>query len=73
VKLFKWVIGAQRVEIPSIPGMQASNCIAVVLAEDEAQARALLTEDPDLDLRWLEAARLVTYDLDRSRLVAISY
>lgn len=73
MKLFKWIIGSQRVPHPAKPTIEISGAVVVVLAETEEQAREILAADPDIDTTWFPVARLVVLDLDRPRLVTAIY
>jgi hypothetical protein len=58
VKIYKFILGhVEWVEVA--PGMSMRACLAVVAAQDEEEARAVLRADASLDVRWLPFARVV--------------
>lgn len=69
MKLFKFIVGGEYVQLPSDQSVSVKGIVAVVLAETIEEARQIVRED-DWDSRWLEVAQVKVFDLDRPRLVA---
>lgn len=74
--LFKFLVPDDRYY--SIPGssVSARGCVAVVVAEDEAEARRVVEDASALagkDARWLAVAIVSEIPLDKPRLVAVAF
>lgn len=71
MKIYKFIIPSHTfVPLPSNPSISVKGCLAVVLAETEEQARAIVGKDSEDDVRWLEVARVIVFELDTPRLLA---
>ena len=74
MKAFKFIVHGET-ELPRYPGqppevtLSVENCIAVVLAEDEAQARQIMKDTGD-DVRWLAVAKVIVFEIDKARFIA---
>jgi hypothetical protein len=74
VKIFKFMIGREPVDLPQDPAnpntsLQVADIMAIALAETEQQARQIVLED-DWDSRWLAVAQVRVIELDKAKLVA---
>lgn len=67
--IWKFIL-KERVELA--PGLTAWGQLAVVAAETEEQARAILVLDPDVDVRWIPHARVQKIDVNTPMLIALS-
>ncbi len=74
MKVFKFIVG-KEIELPRAPDQpsevsyHASNCLAVVLAGSETEAREILASMGD-DVRWLAVAKVIVFETDKARFVA---
>jgi len=70
MKCWKFLVGEDEFRsLPSNPDLSFAGCVAVVLAETEAEARMLLgdyaraSQPSKIDARWLEVADVTAFDL----------
>lgn len=70
MKLWRFIVPSDRdYTLPSNPAYAYRGCLALVLAETEADARAQLEASGD-DVRWLEVARVNAVPLHAPTVVA---
>ena len=54
------------------PALEMYGCLAIVAADTEEQARAVLTADPDVDQRWIPHARVSRIEVTGPTLLGLS-
>lgn len=76
MKAWKFLVPSdQYYPLTSDPDIAFKGCVAVAIAESEIEARGVLTRaaaEEGGDARWLEVARVTSYDLDTPKRLAVA-
>jgi hypothetical protein len=76
VKVFKFIVGSEYTPLRSNPDLAYKKCLAIAIAETEAEARAEImrrAEEEGDDAQWMEIARVKTVPIPVSHPIVLAF